>query len=186
MLNFVLNNIKFRLFLNAQLVLDAGLTPVRVAYGFVGQDAFHAVHDAWGPLKPQEVDTLRPHFSYDQDTPYNLFLDDERVPKDVTWLTLPKGPWLIVRNFAQFQALILQRGLPRHVSFDHDLADMGPPERSGKTCANYLVEYCMEHNLPAPAFTVHSKNPEGAASITSYLNNYNDFRKESESQKASP
>lgn len=57
---------------------------------------------------------------------YNLFLDDERFPGDVTWVQLPSNMRInhkIVRNYEEFVYLIYHNGLPATVSFDHDLAD---------------------------------------------------------------
>jgi hypothetical protein len=57
----------------------------------------------------------------------NIFLDDERVPSDVTWLELPKVEWTIVRNFKEFTTLLdsaVENGQEiEFITFDHDLAD---------------------------------------------------------------
>lgn len=55
---------------------------------------------------------------------YDLFLDDERNPCDVTWIALPNVNWHVVRSYDQFVAVISERGVPAQVTFDHDLADM--------------------------------------------------------------
>ena len=52
---------------------------------------------------------------------YKLFLDDVRNPKDVKWINLPLGPWVIVRNYHDFVKYITSNGLPEFVAFDHDL-----------------------------------------------------------------
>lgn len=55
---------------------------------------------------------------------YHLFLDDERSPRDVTWVNIPRVPYDIVRNYDEFVACIRIWGkLPVFVTFDHDLAD---------------------------------------------------------------
>lgn len=58
---------------------------------------------------------------------YNLFLDDERNPGNVTWVELAskkvKAPTIIARNYNEFVDFISREGLPATVSFDHDLAD---------------------------------------------------------------
>ena len=54
---------------------------------------------------------------------YNLFLDDERFPCKVSWINLPPVQWEIVRNYSQFIQIITERGLPEHISYDHDLSD---------------------------------------------------------------
>lgn len=54
---------------------------------------------------------------------YYLFLDDERMPKDVLWKYLPPVDWQIVRSYDEFVCHILSHGIPKFVAFDHDLAD---------------------------------------------------------------
>lgn len=55
---------------------------------------------------------------------YNLFLDDERNPSDVNWVMLPhKVNWEIVRTYNEFKNMILKKGVPAFVTFDHDLSD---------------------------------------------------------------
>ena len=54
---------------------------------------------------------------------YHLFLDDERVPSDVNWIRLPSAAWQVVRNFDEFCAAINKHGVPKFVTFDHDLAE---------------------------------------------------------------
>jgi hypothetical protein len=57
----------------------------------------------------------------------NIFLDDERVPSDVSWLELPSVEWTVVRNHKEFVSLLksaYENGVAiEHISFDHDLAD---------------------------------------------------------------
>ncbi len=55
---------------------------------------------------------------------YNLFLDDERNPADVTWVAIYNhAPFEVVRSFDEFVNFITQFGIPDFVTFDHDLAD---------------------------------------------------------------
>ena len=99
---------------------------------------------------------------------YKLFLDDERNPFHVAWVKghFP-GPWVVVRNYDQFVKEVTERGLPAHVSFDHDLADehyrksMYDPdkhysnyytdgtfkEKTGFDCAKWLVELTATLNF---------------------------------------
>ena len=117
---------------------------------------------------------------------YNLFLDDERFPKNVTWIQLPLVNWIIVRDFKQFVNIIEKRGLPNTVSFDHDLAEdhyrttipkIDYKEKTGYECAKWLVEYCMERNLNFPNYTVHSMNPIGKQNIISLIDSYKKSKK---------
>ena len=121
---------------------------------------------------------------------YNLFLDDIRQPmtcynympasiKDV--YSLEK--WVIVRDYDDFVKVITEKGLPDLISFDHDLADIhyNPEtwtesfvykEKTGKDCAQWLVDYCLDNELPLPQYIVHSMNPVGKKNILSLLNNF--------------
>ena len=123
---------------------------------------------------------------------YKLFIDDERIPKQVTWIEMPLGPWVIVRNYLQFVEYITRNGLPMHVSFDHDLSMEHYPafepdggiyapkvipyekykELTGFSCAKWLVEYCIENHKQFPSYTVHSMNPIGSENIKSYIESF--------------
>lgn len=125
---------------------------------------------------------------------YILFLDDQRMPEDVTWVKNinsgfsynNNGQWTIVRNFKEFCETIKRKGLPVFISFDHDLADehypwnnqLGIPrygkykELTGYEAAQWLVGYCMKHKLPLPQWAVHSMNVIGRENIECYLENF--------------
>lgn len=111
-----------------------------------------------------------------------LYLDDVRVPRPNYWFR-----WVVVRSYPEFCNYIRQQGVPRFVSFDHDLGEealqLGArsnwqefdysecSEMTGYDCAKFLVEYCLDNDIPMPHFTVHSANPAGAENILSLLNN---------------
>ena len=121
------------------------------------------------------------------------YLDDCRQPRPNHWFS-----WEIVRSYKEFVNYILQRGVPRMLSFDHDLADAhvqhylrhesyhrdskepyhitdkdyaGFEEKTGYDCAKWLVEYCLDNDQLMPHFSVHSANPAGAENILHLLNN---------------
>lgn len=114
---------------------------------------------------------------------YYLFLDDLRSPGDVTWVNLPSASYRVARNYNQFVENVCNLGLPVFVSFDHDLADehyikmmQGElhdygDEKTGYECAQWLVDYCVKHNLKFPAYAVHSLNPVGRERIDNYIRN---------------
>lgn len=124
---------------------------------------------------------------------YNLFLDDERFPKNVTWVELPPVEWRIVRSYKDFVGLIQKEGVPKIISFDHDLADehykeefraraLGESldynrlkEMTGYHAAQWLAEYCVDNNIPIPEYYVHTMNVEGAKNIKSALESARDF-----------
>ena len=106
---------------------------------------------------------------------WNLFIDDERFPSNVTWgneTFYKQFPWTIARNMAQVQSLIKTYGFPDFISFDHDLTTNEP---TGKDIANWLIEGDMDgvHRIPDSFnFYVHSRNPVGKANIEGLLNSY--------------
>jgi 3-mercaptopyruvate sulfurtransferase SseA len=124
---------------------------------------------------------------------FNLFLDDVREVEDVTWVKLPKVEWTIVRNYDDFVKAINKNGLPDLVSFDHDLGaehypqtaeDLCKPidyskykEKTGYTCATFLVSYCLDNNLNLPKYLIHSMNPVGAENISSLLKSFEKYAK---------
>jgi hypothetical protein len=118
---------------------------------------------------------------------YSLFLDDERMPKDVTWIELPLVAWVIVRNYNDFVRVIEQNGVPQIVSFDHDIGIEHYQEynrahnsdkkiryetfteKTGFDCAKWLANYCVDKNLPVPVYYLHTMNGIGALNIQSIL-----------------
>lgn len=116
-----------------------------------------------------------------------LFLDDERDPYKVSWVEMPLGPWEVVRSFDTFVGWIEKYGVPSFVSFDHDLglesmriAQSNPAllkgnkydglkEKTGRHCAVWLVEHCLENGIPIPEYQIHSINPIGAENIRSVM-----------------
>lgn len=105
----------------------------------------------------------------------NIFLDDERFPRDVTWIKLPECDWSIVRTQAEFEELVLADGIPDHISFDNDLG-IGCGE--GIFCAQWLVDQVLDGNVkwnPNFKFTVHSKNNVAAERIICLLTNFISF-----------
>jgi hypothetical protein len=120
---------------------------------------------------------------------YYLFLDDIRNPEDVTWVSLPKAEWIVVRNYKDFRNAITTKGIPSFVAYDHDLCNQHYQpvkalnqrnidynkyvEKTGYECCKYLVNECMKRVIKHPDFAVHSMNPVGAKNIISYVESYN-------------
>ena len=120
---------------------------------------------------------------------YNIFLDDIRVPTDVTWANIPADQhYSLVRSYKEFVDLItLRREVPKYICYDHDLADThyghglnnneipyeSYKEKTGYDAAKWLVNYCMERGIKHPPYVVHSMNPIGKQNIESYINSYN-------------
>ena len=93
-----------------------------------------------------------------------LYLDDLR--------STPEG-FERVYSYTEFVAYLEHKGLPDFISFDHDLGE----EFSGYDCAKYLVDYCLDHQLPLPDFSVHSQNHVGKENIERLLNNFKEQQK---------
>jgi hypothetical protein len=116
---------------------------------------------------------------------YNLFLDDERVPKDVSWVELPLVDWVIVRSYDEFVKTIIKAGVPSIVSFDHDLHPSHYEEgkkwnfnnfeyhkvdiRTGLHCALFLREHCKAKKIEFPKYYVHTMNRFGKEQINRCL-----------------
>jgi hypothetical protein len=104
-----------------------------------------------------------------------LFLDDERVPHEVTWITLYEGSYDIVRTQEEFQAWILTHGIPNVISFDNDLgANMG----EGIHCVNWLIDQVLDTRVawnPDFQYTIHSKNVVAADLMRSKLDQFSKF-----------
>jgi hypothetical protein len=127
-----------------------------------------------------------------------LWLDDVRDPYKGDWLEKysPIAPdevddlvW--VKSYNEFEAFIIEHGLPDAVCFDHDLCsehyapkefwddkyddwlqEQETQEKTGYDAAKFLVEYCQTNNEPIPKWGVQSANPVGAKNINKYLLNY--------------
>lgn len=134
-------------------------------------------------------------------TGYYLFLDDERMPGNVTWCALPSAKYVVVRSYDEFVRQILSFGIPKFVAFDHDLADQHyqvmlkevaankftafvdddqsglnltfdyGPEKTGYDCAKWLAEFCSDRGVKFPDYVVHSMNPVGGERIKQYIDN---------------
>lgn len=101
-----------------------------------------------------------------------LFLDDLRMPEEVTWIRLHDGPYDIVRTFDEFTAYIEEHGVPSVISFDNDL---GEDEPEGRDCAKWLVEQVLDGKIEMNEnlqFTVHSKNIVAGPWIQQYLDQF--------------
>lgn len=94
---------------------------------------------------------------------YKLYLDDERIPFF--------DGWIIVRNFEDFKNTILEKGLPKEISFDHDLGDEVP---TGYDCVKWLVNH-MKYDLRKVDINVHSANSVGKQNIEGLIRSWNKF-----------
>jgi len=103
-----------------------------------------------------------------------LFLDDIVTPL-CRYPTSNDEDWDIVKSFDEFKNYILTNGIPKIISFDHDL---GISEgNDGNDCAKWLVEYCINNKIIEPNFVtlVHSMNPVGAERIRNTFKYFFDY-----------
>lgn len=111
---------------------------------------------------------------------YDLFIDDERWPVDVTWCTVElrpvyaEGEWVVARTWAEVEELLTTLGMPDFISFDHDL---GAEDVSinGYEIAKRIVDGDIDGKWDISDefdFYVHSKNPIGKANIEQLMSNY--------------
>ena len=117
---------------------------------------------------------------------YFLFLDDVRIPEDVYNYTFNsvylKNKWVEVVNYDEFVKCIEENGVPHTVSFDHDIGFEHYEEqkeydqyteKTGYHCARWLIEHCVDYNLPIPStILIHSANPVGRDNIKSLFDTY--------------
>lgn len=104
---------------------------------------------------------------------YNIFLDDERYPKQVTWIKLPSVEWRIVRSYRQFVRTIERLGMPDIISFDHDLGVYPEvPDSNGNHCLVWLIDRCAVNGLDLPSCYFHSMNMERRKSMEFCYVNY--------------
>lgn len=134
---------------------------------------------------------------------YKLFLDDVRQPhttsnvwRDGEWVEFRSvAHWEIVRTYNDFVKIITEKGLPKIVSFDHDLSWEHYPffhddpsaeidyskykEKTGYDCAKWLIEYCEDKKLELPEWQVHSFNTVGRENIIKLLEGYERHKRNS-------
>jgi len=116
-----------------------------------------------------------------------VFLDDIRMPSmshregkglGENYSDLEK--WTVARDYFEFIYIIDNHfDKINLISFDHDLACQEDGiEYTGKSAADYLINYCLDNSKKLPSWYVHSDNTSGKLNIigalTSYLKNVED------------
>jgi hypothetical protein len=115
----------------------------------------------------------------------NIFLDDKRVPnmshnrdKGLGVAYSDESKWVIVRDYFEFVDLINKSfDKIKLISFDHDLACFKKiggvrEEYTGKTAADYLINFCLDNNKKFPGWYVHTDNTSGRGNIIGSITNY--------------
>ena len=131
-----------------------------------------------------------------------LFLDDQRMPKEASGYATVRGVnpdiyemnWVIVQSYDEFRDWILKHGLPDMISFDYDLGEDDAKKKvakgiskkkarldkklakSGFGCARWLVNHCIDRHLDLPKWAVHSANEIGYKKIKLLLDNFESYK----------
>ena len=108
-----------------------------------------------------------------------LWLDDWRNPHENDWLVfspiLQPFDTIWVKSYNEFVEYITKNGLPDGICFDNSLGDFDGKgiEKTGYSCAKWLVEYCLDNNVKSPLFNSQSSEPDSRDRIIGLLNNLN-------------
>lgn len=116
-----------------------------------------------------------PNTNWESRPKYLLWLDDVRNPFLSDWLLRFASRWdenrehvVWVKTYDEFCEWIQKNGLPQMICFDHDLGG----KYSGKDAANWLVNYCMDHDLKLPEWRIQSANSVGRENIDGLLEGF--------------
>ncbi len=93
---------------------------------------------------------------------YRLFLDDEREPVD-------GQRYVVARSSDEAMALVLDRGIPLEICFDHDLGG----DDTAMRVVYAMCAHMQDHKIQFPndfSYSIHSQNPVGAERIASFMN----------------
>ncbi len=97
-----------------------------------------------------------------------LYLDDERNPQT-------NRPWTIARTVSDAKNLVMTKGAPDFISFDHDIDENG----TGMDFAKWLIDMDMDGKIelgPDFDWIIHSANPVGSKNIQGILESYMRFK----------
>ena len=102
---------------------------------------------------------------------WNLFLDDEREP------THDLYPAVVARDCDEAIGLIAGFGLPKLISFDHDLGknENGTVKPSAMTLMWFLIDSDLDGILDLNTIEriiIHSRNETGAQNLAELWNGY--------------
>lgn len=92
---------------------------------------------------------------------YRLFIDDERFPFKI-------DRFVIAQTSQEAFHLLVSRGVPNYISFDHDLGGEDTSMVFLKAMFNYMDD--MKLKFPKNFdYHIHSQNPIGRENIRSYM-----------------
>ena len=103
-------------------------------------------------------------------TNYSLFLDDIRQPPRTQSSELDQE-WVVARSSNEAIQIIMERGIPNKISFDHDLGG----EDTAMFLIHWIIESVLDQELNIPPdfqYTIHSANPVGKANIDGLMKSF--------------
>lgn len=117
-----------------------------------------------------------------------LFLDDERMPADVTWVSYPDNViWIVARSGLEFHK-VFDAVIPDYISFDHDMQEfhdwgdhgkkVGQYEITGYDVLKVMVDQCFDRGVTIPQCFFHTQNPIGKKNMEAYYLNAVKFQEE--------
>jgi len=85
---------------------------------------------------------------------------------------------LLVKDYPEFIKIIKDNykqnnALPEIISFDHDIGE----DYTGKDCAKWFIDFCIDNKLEIPKIKIHSLNPVGKQNIANLFSDYQKFSK---------
>src|SRR5690606_30197835 len=97
---------------------------------------------------------------------WKLYLDDERFP--------PKDDpsWKIARNYFDAVFYIRNYGIPKVMSFDHDLGGDNP---TGMDFVKWFCNHVLDNHVAKPEkfeYYIHSMNPSGRENMQCYMDQF--------------
>lgn len=103
-----------------------------------------------------------------------LFLDDDRIVEDITWINYPENiMWTTVRTHYDF-IIAIEKNDFDIVSFDHDIQSYNDNdvEVTGYNLLKWCLDYLYETDRSIPEICIHSQNPIGKANMYKYYSNW--------------
>jgi hypothetical protein len=100
--------------------------------------------------------------------PWFLFLDDLRTPYDAGFKNGAASRFVVARSTMEAVMLVRENGMPKAISFDHDLGGAD----TAMVFLRWLANDFWDGNMPVPEFHIHSANPVGKANIASFMSSW--------------
>lgn len=106
---------------------------------------------------------------------WNLHIDDDALTpglEDFRYPPADEPGWYIATSSTEAMALVEIYGIPRRINFDHDLAVINGVPDTSMVFLKWLADKYPEAILSIEDYRVHSRNPEGAKNIESFMESW--------------